>query len=196
MCIRDSTNTILYSRFIDGNLLDLSIKAARVRCTVGEISDALEKVHGRHVATPRMISGAYVTEYGDREEIDKALKKVQDFEEKEGRRPRILVAKVGEDGHDRGYKVIATGFTDLGFDVDIGPLFTVSRMSIAYITCYILFLLSSSLSLSVSLPPSLSFSTQTPTQVAQQAVDADVHVVGISSLAGGHKTLVPKVSFN
>ena len=106
-----------------------------------------------------MVSGAYVTEYGDREEIDKALKKVQDFEEKEGRRPRILVAKVGEDGHDRGYKVIATGFTDLGFDVDIGPLFTVSRMSIAYITCYILFLLSSSLSLSVSLPPSLYFST-------------------------------------
>lgn len=140
-------------------MLDLSIKAARVRCTVGEISDALEKVHGRHVATPRMVSGAYVTEYGDREEIDKALKKVQDFEEKEGRRPRILVAKVGEDGHDRGYKVIATGFTDLGFDVDIGPLFTVSRMSIAYITCYILFLLSSSLSLSVSLPPSLYFST-------------------------------------
>lgn len=109
-----------------GNLLDLSIKAARARCTVGEISDAMEKVHGRHVAAPRMVSGAYVTEYGDREEIDKALKRVQDFEEKEGRRPRILVAKVGEDGHDRGYKVIATGFTDLGFDVDIGPLFTVS----------------------------------------------------------------------
>ena len=96
---------------------------------MGEISDAMEKVHGRHVAAPRMVSGAYVTEYGDREEIDKALKRVQDFEEKEGRRPRILVAKVGEDGHDRGYKVIATGFTDLGFDVDIGPLFTVSSLS-------------------------------------------------------------------
>ena len=192
----------------DGNLLDLSIKAARVRCTVGEISDALEKVHGRHVAAPRMVSGAYVAEYGDREEIDKALKKVQDFEEKEGRRPRILVAKVGEDGHDRGYKVIATGFTDLGFDVDIGPLFTVSFLSL---------FLSPSLSLSLTLSLSLSFPflsrlahntslystycphnifslpSQTPIQVAQQAVDADVHVVGVSSLAGGHKTLVPKV---
>ena len=131
------------------NLLDLSIKAARARCTVGEISDAMEKVHGRHVAAPRMVSGAYVTEYGDREEIDKALKRVQDFEEKEGRRPRILVAKVGEDGHDRGYKVIATGFTDLGFDVDIGPLFTVSSLSF-------LFLSSFSLSLSLSLPLSLT----------------------------------------
>ena len=121
----------MYTSYLDGNLLDLSIKAARTRCTVGEISDTLEKVHGRHVAAPRMVSGAYVTEYGDREEIDKTLKKVQDFEDKEGRRPRILVAKVGEDGHDRGYKVIATGFTDLGFDVDIGPLFTVSGSPLA-----------------------------------------------------------------
>ncbi|CAI8032596.1 Methylmalonyl-CoA mutase, mitochondrial [Geodia barretti] len=140
-----------------GNLLDLSVKAARARCTVGEISDALEKVHGRHTAVPRMISGAYAQEYGQAEEMEKALQKVQAFEETEGRRPRILVAKVGEDGHDRGYKVIATGFTDLGFDVDIGPLFT------------------------------------TPREVARQAVDADVHVVGISSLAAGHKTLVPRV---
>ncbi|XP_064401331.1 methylmalonyl-CoA mutase, mitochondrial-like isoform X4 [Halichondria panicea] len=141
----------------DGNLLHLSIQASRARCTVGEISDALEKVHGRHVAVPRMVSGAYVSEYGQAEEVDKAMRRVEAFEVREGRRPRILVAKVGEDGHDRGYKVIATGFTDLGFDVDIGPLFT------------------------------------TPAQVAQQAVDADVHVVGISSLAGGHKVLVPKV---
>ena len=137
----------IHTSYLDGNLLDLSIKAACARCTVGEISDALEKVHGRHVAAPRMVSGAYVTEYGDREEIDKALKKVQDFEDKEGRRPRILVAKVGEDGHDRGYKVIATGFTDLGFDVDIGPLFTVSG------TCN-----HSPPSLSLSLSLSLSFS--------------------------------------
>jgi methylmalonyl-CoA mutase len=140
-----------------GNLLELSVQASRARCTVGEISDALEKVHGRHVAVPRMVSGAYAQEYGQAEEMDRALQKVQDFEEREGRRPRILVAKVGEDGHDRGYKVIATGFTDLGFDVDIGPLFT------------------------------------TPEEVAQQAIDADVHAVGVSSLAAGHKTLVPRV---
>jgi methylmalonyl-CoA mutase len=159
---------------------------------VGEISDAMEKVHGRHVAAPRMVSGAYVTEYGDREEIDKALKRVQDFEEKEGRRPRILVAKVGEDGHDRGYKVIATGFTDLGFDVDIGPLFTVSSLSLLPLLSLSPFSLSVyCLHITIHV---FYFSPQTPTQVAQQAVDADVHVVGISSLAGSHKTLVPKVS--
>lgn len=140
-----------------GNLLSLAVEAARARCTVGEISDAMEKVHGRHVASPRMVSGAYVAEYGQAEEIDKALRKVEDFESKEGRRPRILVAKVGEDGHDRGYKVIASGFTDLGFDVDIGALFT------------------------------------TPNEVAQQAVDADVHAIGISTLAAGHRVLVPRV---
>eukprot|EP00731_Ephydatia_muelleri_P007764 Em0004g102a len=132
-------------------------KAARVRCTVGEISDAIEKIHGRHVATNRLVTGAYASEYGNTDVIEKAMKKVQEFESKEGRRPRILVAKVGEDGHDRGYKVIASAFTDLGFDVDIGPLFN------------------------------------TPDQVAQQAVDADVHVVGISSLAAGHRVLVPRV---
>eukprot|EP00731_Ephydatia_muelleri_P007768 Em0004g106a len=131
--------------------------AARVRCTVGEISDAIEKIHGRHVATNRLVTGAYASEYGNTDVIEKAMKKVQEFESKEGRRPRILVAKVGEDGHDRGYKVIASAFTDLGFDVDIGPLFN------------------------------------TPDQVAQQAVDADVHVVGISSLAAGHRVLVPRV---
>lgn len=140
-----------------GNLLDLSVKAARVRCTVGEISDAFETVHGRHIASIKTVSGAYATEYGDTEEIRAARKRVEEFESQEGRRPRILVAKVGEDGHDRGYKVIASGFTDLGFDVDIGPLFS------------------------------------TPSQVAQQAIDADVHVVGISTLAGGHKILLPKL---
>ena len=138
-----------------GNLLCLSIEAARARCTVGEITDAMEKVFGRHVASNRMVSGAYKTEYGDGDDISKVIKRVEQFAENEGRRPRILVAKVGQDGHDRGGKVIATGFADLGFDVDIGPLFA------------------------------------TPQEAAQQAVDADVHVVGISSLAAGHKTLIP-----
>lgn len=139
----------------DGNLLALSIDAARARCTVGEITDAMEKIFGRHVASDRMVSGAYKTEYGDTDDISKVIKRVEQFAENEGRRPRILVAKVGQDGHDRGGKVIATGFADLGFDVDIGPLFA------------------------------------TPEEAAQQAVDADVHVVGISSLAAGHKTLIP-----
>lgn len=112
---------------------------------------------GRHVASDRMVSGAYKTEFGESDEINKCMKKVEAFVEHEGRRPRILVAKMGQDGHDRGAKVIATGFADLGFDVDIGPLF------------------------------------QTPNEVAQQAVDADVHVVGISSQAAGHKTLIPEL---
>lgn len=141
----------------EGNLLDLSIKAARVRCTVGEITEAMERVVGRHVASDRMVSGAYKTEFGETDEITRCMKKVEAFVEQEGRRPRILVAKMGQDGHDRGAKVIATGFADLGFDVDIGPLF------------------------------------QTPREVAQQAVDADVHVVGISSQAAGHKTLLPEL---
>ncbi|KAK2564851.1 Methylmalonyl-CoA mutase [Acropora cervicornis] len=140
-----------------GNLLDLSIKAARVRCTVGEITEAMERIVGRHVASDRMVSGAYKTEFGETDEISQCIKKVEAFVEVEGRRPRILVAKMGQDGHDRGAKVIATGFADLGFDVDIGPLF------------------------------------QTPKEVAQQAVDADVHVVGISSQAAGHKTLLPEL---
>ncbi|VDI79804.1 methylmalonyl-CoA mutase [Mytilus galloprovincialis] len=139
----------------EGNLLALSIDAARARCTVGEITDAMEKIYGRHVASDRMVSGAYKSEYGDTDDISKVIKRVEQFAENEGRRPRILVAKVGQDGHDRGGKVIATGFADLGFDVDIGPLFA------------------------------------TPEEAAQQAVDADVHVVGISSLAAGHKTLIP-----
>ncbi|OQV17420.1 Methylmalonyl-CoA mutase, mitochondrial [Hypsibius exemplaris] len=146
------------SRTGNGNLLELAIEAARARCTLGEISDAMEKVFGRHVATSRMVSGAYKTEYGQREETESVLREVDAFGKTEGRRPRILVAKMGQDGHDRGAKVIATGFADLGFDVDIGPLF------------------------------------QTPAEVAQQAIDADVHVVGVSSLAAGHKTLVPQLA--
>lgn len=141
----------------EGNLLALSIDAARHRCTVGEITNAMEKVYGRHVASDRMVSGAYKSEYGDNDEITKIIKRVEKYQENEGRRPRILVAKVGQDGHDRGGKVIATGFADMGFDVDIGPLFA------------------------------------TPKEAAQQAIDADVHVVGVSTLAAGHKTLIPEL---
>lgn len=142
----------------EGNLLALAIDAARLRATVGEISYAMEKVFGRHVASDRMVSGAYKSTFGEDEEILNVIAKVNAFQEREGRRPRILVAKMGQDGHDRGAKVIATGFADMGFDVDIGPLF------------------------------------QTPEEVAQQAIDADVHVVGVSSLAAGHKTLVPELA--
>ncbi|MEU9834096.1 methylmalonyl-CoA mutase [Streptosporangium sp. NPDC048047] len=135
------------------NLLALSVEAARAKATVGEISEALEKVFGRHAGQVRTISGVY------REEVGSGVDEVRDlcagFERLEGRRPRILVAKMGQDGHDRGQKVIATAFADLGFDVDVGPLF------------------------------------QTPEEVARQAVEADVHVVGVSSLAAGHLTLVP-----
>jgi len=139
------------------NLLGLAVEAAVARCTVGEITQAMEKVFGRHVAHDTMISGAYKSEYADQKELDVVNKKVDEFVTLEGRRPRILVAKMGQDGHDRGAKVIATGFADLGYDVDIGPLF------------------------------------QTPQEVAQQAVDADVHVVGVSSLAAAHRTLVPQL---
>ena len=138
-----------------GNLMELAVAAARVRCSVGEISLAMEKVFGRHVASDRMVSGAYRSEYGEQDEIEAVTSAIQKFQDGEGRRPRILVAKMGQDGHDRGAKVIATGFSDLGFDVDIGPLF------------------------------------QTPDEVAQQAVDSDVHCIGVSSLAAGHRALVP-----
>jgi len=141
----------------EGNLLGLAVEAARARCTVGEISLAMEKVFGRHVASDRMVSGAYRAEYGEDKDILAVSEAIDRFQEVEGRRPRILVAKMGQDGHDRGAKVIATGFSDLGFDVDIGPLF------------------------------------QTPDEVAQQAVDSDVHVVGVSSLAAGHRALVPEL---
>ena len=140
----------------DGNLLDLSVKAARAKATVGEISLAMEKVFGRHKAEIKSISGVYKREAGAMSEtIEKVQKLVEHFEENDGRRPRILVAKMGQDGHDRGQKVIASAFADLGFDVDIGPLF------------------------------------QTPEEAARQAVENDVHVVGVSSLAAGHLTLVP-----
>ncbi|MDA5282458.1 methylmalonyl-CoA mutase [Streptomyces sp. NPDC054904] len=139
----------------DGNLLALAVDAARAKATVGEISDALEKVYGRHASQIRTISGVYRMEAGESPSVERTRALVDRFEEAEGRRPRILVAKMGQDGHDRGQKVIATAFADLGFDVDVGPLF------------------------------------QTPAEVARQAVEADVHVVGVSSLAAGHLTLVP-----
>uniref|UniRef100_A0A0P5Z8G7 methylmalonyl-CoA mutase n=1 Tax=Daphnia magna TaxID=35525 RepID=A0A0P5Z8G7_9CRUS len=141
----------------EGNLLALAVEASRARCTVGEITQAMEKVFGRHVARDTMISGAYKSEFADKSQFDVVAKKIEELVAIEGRRPRILVAKMGQDGHDRGAKVIATGFADLGFDVDIGPLF------------------------------------QTPSEVAQQAIDADVHVVGVSSLAAAHRTLVPEL---
>ncbi|XP_064115939.1 methylmalonyl-CoA mutase, mitochondrial-like [Macrobrachium nipponense] len=141
----------------DGNLLAFAIDAARARASLGEISMSMERVFGRHVATDRLVSGAYKNEYGDKDDLVAVTEKIEEFIDEEGRRPRILVAKMGQDGHDRGAKVIATGFADLGFDVDVGPLF------------------------------------QTPAEVAQQAVDADVHVVGASSLAAGHRTLVPEL---
>jgi methylmalonyl-CoA mutase len=140
---------------LDSNLLKLSIDAARAKATVGEISDALEAVYGRHQAQIRTISGVYRDEAGSSGPVEETRSMAAQFEEAEGRRPRILVAKMGQDGHDRGQKVIATAFADLGFDVDVGPLF------------------------------------QTPEEVARQAVEADVHVVGVSSLAAGHLTLVP-----
>ncbi len=142
---------------LDGNLLALSIEAARAKATVGEISDALEKVYGRHKAVIRTISGVYRTEAGQSGNFARAIKATDEFEQAEGRRPRILVAKMGQDGHDRGQKVIVTAFADMGFDVDVGPLFS------------------------------------TPEEVAQQAIDADVHIVGVSSLAAGHLTLLPQL---
>ncbi|OKI91968.1 methylmalonyl-CoA mutase [Streptomyces sp. CB01249] len=139
----------------DGNLLALAVDAARAKATVGEISDALEKVYGRHAGQIRTISGVYRHEAGGSPRVERTRALVGRFEEAEGRRPRVLVAKMGQDGHDRGQKVISTAFADLGFDVDVGPLF------------------------------------QTPGEVARQAVEADVHIVGVSSLAAGHLTLVP-----
>lgn len=143
------------TRGLDGNLLALAVDAARAKATVGEISDALEKVYGRHSGQIRTISGVYRNEAGTSPAVERTRVAVEEFEKAEGRRPRILVAKMGQDGHDRGQKVIATAFADLGFDVDVGPLF------------------------------------QTPGEVARQAVEADVHIVGVSSLAAGHLTLVP-----
>lgn len=138
-----------------GNLLALSIDAARARATIGEISDAIEKVSGRHKAVIRSVSGVYSSNFSNAEEIEVVKQMAEEFQENEGRRPRIMIAKMGQDGHDRGAKVIASSFADLGFDVDIGPLF------------------------------------QTPEETALQAAENDVHVIGVSSLAAGHKTLVP-----
>ena len=140
---------------LENNLMALAIEAARHQATVGEISDAMEKVYGRHQAEIKTISGVYRHEAGDVSNVDAAIEVVKKFADAEGRRPRVLVAKMGQDGHDRGQKVIATAFADLGFDVDVGPLFA------------------------------------TPEEVAAQAADNDVHVVGVSSLAAGHLTLVP-----
>ena len=139
------------------NLLDLAVKAAKNRASLGEISDALEVVFGRHKAIHKTISGVYSKEIKNDNLFNKATKLANDFAELEGRRPRIMIAKLGQDGHDRGAKVVATGYADLGFDVDIGPLF------------------------------------QTPQEATKQAVENDVHILGISSLAAGHKTLVPQV---
>jgi methylmalonyl-CoA mutase len=140
-----------------GNLLEACLPAVRARATVGEISDAMEKVFNRYVATTQCISGAYADEYSGSDIFLAVRKRTDEFQEKQGRRPRILVTKMGQDGHDRGIKVIATAFADLGFDVDIGPMF------------------------------------QTPEEAAQMAVENDVHIVGVSSLAAGHKALVPQL---
>jgi methylmalonyl-CoA mutase len=142
----------------EGNLLELAVDAARAKATVGEISGALEQVYGRHVAEVRAITGVYKSEMGESEASVKRVNElVTEFEEREGRRPRILIAKMGQDGHDRGQKIIASAFADLGFDVDIGPLF------------------------------------QTPAEAARQAVENDVHIIGASSLAAGHLTMVPEL---
>lgn len=141
----------------NGNLLALCIEAARRRVTLGEMSDAMEETFGRYKANIRTISGVYAMNAGKNEYFEKALHLTQQFEEQEGRRPRLMVAKMGQDGHDRGAKVVATAFADMGFDVDVAPLF------------------------------------QTPEEVAKQAVENDIHILGVSSLAAGHKTLVPQV---
>jgi len=139
------------------NLLALAVIAARERATLGEISDALEEVYGRHKATIKSFSGVYSKEIKKDPAFAKAKQLADQFAELDGRRPRIMIAKMGQDGHDRGAKVVATGYADIGFDVDIGPLF------------------------------------QTPKEAAKQAMENDVHILGVSSLAAGHKTLVPKV---
>jgi methylmalonyl-CoA mutase len=141
----------------EGNLLALAIEATRARATVGEISDALEKVFTRHRATTRSISGVYGAAYAGDTGFARIQAEVRAFAEEEGRRPRLLVVKLGQDGHDRGAKIIASAFADIGFDVDIGPLF------------------------------------QTPEEAARQAIENDVHVIGVSSQAAGHKTLVPQL---
>jgi methylmalonyl-CoA mutase len=141
----------------EGNLLEAAIDCARKRASLGEISDAMEKTFGRYKAQIRSISGVYSAESMTDKDFEKAKQMADEFAELSGRRPRIMIAKMGQDGHDRGAKVVSTAYADMGFDVDIGPLF------------------------------------QTPEEAAKQAVENDVHVLGVSSLAAGHKTLVPKV---
>lgn len=148
---------ILCAKTGEGNLLELAVEAARYRTTLGEISDALETVFGRYKAQIKSFSGVYSKEIKDDKSFEEAKKLADKFAKQEGRRPRIMIAKMGQDGHDRGAKVVATGYADVGFDVDIGPLF------------------------------------QTPAEAAKQAVENDVHILGVSSLAAGHKTLVPQV---
>ncbi|MDY3355904.1 MAG: methylmalonyl-CoA mutase, partial [Prevotella sp.] len=140
-----------------GNLLEAAVECAKLRCTLGEISDACEKIVGRYKAVVRTISGVYSSEYKKDSQFEEAVRLTNEFAEKEGRRPRIFIAKMGQDGHDRGAKVVATGYADCGFDVDMGPLF------------------------------------QTPAEAAREAVENDVHIVGVSSLAAGHKTLIPQL---
>ncbi|MDP3372814.1 MAG: methylmalonyl-CoA mutase family protein, partial [Hydrogenophaga sp.] len=140
-----------------GNLLDLCIQAMRLRATVGEVSDALEKVFGRHRADTQKVTGVYAAAYDSAEGWDALKTEINTFAEAQGRRPRVMISKLGQDGHDRGAKVVATAFADLGFDVDMGPLF------------------------------------QTPEECARQAIENDVHAVGVSTLAAGHKTLVPAI---
>ncbi|NDZ11978.1 methylmalonyl-CoA mutase [Variovorax sp. WS11] len=141
----------------EGNLLALSVEAVRLRATVGEISDALEKIYGRHRADTQKVTGVYAAAYDSAEGWEALQKEIADFAEEQGRRPRVMISKLGQDGHDRGAKVVATAFADLGFDVDMGPLF------------------------------------QTPEECARQAIENDVHAVGVSTLAAGHKTLVPAI---
>jgi methylmalonyl-CoA mutase len=141
----------------EGNLLDLSIQAIRLRATVGEVSDALEKIYGRHRADTQKVTGVYAAAYDSAEGWDALKTEIDAFAEAQGRRPRVMISKLGQDGHDRGAKVVATAFADLGFDVDMGPLF------------------------------------QTPEECARQAIENDVHAVGVSTLAAGHKTLVPAI---
>jgi methylmalonyl-CoA mutase len=140
-----------------GNLLELSIRAMRARATVGEVSSALENVWGRHRAETQKVTGVYAAAYDSAEGWEKLQGEIASFAQDHGRRPRVMIAKLGQDGHDRGAKVVATAFADLGFDVDIGPLF------------------------------------QTPEECARQAIENDVHAVGVSTLAAGHKTLVPAI---
>jgi methylmalonyl-CoA mutase len=140
-----------------GNLLELTVQAIRLRATVGEVSDALERVFGRHRADTQKVTGVYAAAYDSAEGWEKLKLEIEQFAKDQGRRPRVMISKLGQDGHDRGAKVVATAFADLGFDVDMGPLF------------------------------------QTPEECARQAIENDVHAVGVSTLAAGHKTLVPAI---